>query len=66
VTVPSDPVLVGIYCDTVLTPGIFVLKPLALFKAELTVLFNEPKALLRAPPALVGFYTILYGSVTIS
>jgi hypothetical protein len=64
--VAADPPPLGIYCETVLTPGIVDVNPFAVFKALLTVLFTEPKALFRAPPALVGFRIILIGKDTTS
>ena len=59
VTVAGYPGLIGIYCETVLTPGIDDVK----FYAVLVKLLM---LVLTVPNALVGFYKILTGSVTIS
>ena len=59
VTVAGYPGLIGIYCETVLTPGIDDVK----FYAVLVKLLM---LVLTVPNALVGFYATFKGSVTIS
>ena len=59
VTVAGYPGLIGIYCETALTPGIDDVKFYAVFVRLLILLPTVPNA-------LVGFYATFNGSVTIS
>ena len=59
VTVAGYPGLIGIYCETALTPGIDDVKFYAVLVKLLILLPTVPNA-------LVGFYTILTGSEIIS